>query len=144
MVTVEEEIEIARPVQTVWDRIVDFARTPEWQPDLVEARLEGPNAVGARAREVRRFGAQQIEIESEMTLWEPPRHFRTEGVALPVRSTVDYRVEPTAAGCRVRVRLQLTGLPPVLERGVQRQTASGFAESLARLRGLLEGEPAPR
>lgn len=98
---------------------------------MIEAELEDRNGLGARARKVRRFGAQLIELQSEVTLGERPHHLRAEGGMGSVRSTADYHREPIPAGCRVRVHLQPAGLPPVLGPGFQRQTAAGFAEALA-------------
>lgn len=64
---IELQVEIDRGPQEVFDYIRDYARSPEWQPDVLEVdpEPEGLAATGTSIRMKRRtpFGAQAFTVE---------------------------------------------------------------------------------
>jgi uncharacterized membrane protein len=79
----EFSIDVDRPPSEVFAFITDADRLPEWQSDVVEAEWQGERARGARIREVRRFLGRRLEIEQEVTDYEPGRRFGLRAVSGP-------------------------------------------------------------
>jgi uncharacterized membrane protein len=79
----EFSIEIDRPPSEVFAFITNADRLPEWQSDVVKAEWQGEPAQGTRIREVRRVLGRRLEIEQEVTDYEPGRRFGLRAVSGP-------------------------------------------------------------
>lgn len=141
----EHVLVVARPIEEVFDYLVDVANLPAWQTSVVSAELdgEGPPGAGARFRETRTFMGRRLESVVEVTEWERPRRFCLRTVSGPLPYDVRHTLEPGDGG--TRIRFELEGRP----RGVMR-LAGGVAErtalrqsqaDFARLKALLEARP---
>jgi uncharacterized protein YndB with AHSA1/START domain len=103
VVTVEREINA--PPEKVWELVSDLPRMGEWSPENTGAKwvkgATGP-AVGARFRGRNQQGWRRWSTTGEVVACEPGRLFAFDITAgpLPVARWT-YRLEPTAAGCRV-------------------------------------------
>jgi uncharacterized protein YndB with AHSA1/START domain len=137
-------IEIARPMSTVFEYVVDPAHFNEWQTGLVAGRMDrDPVSVGARCHTTRRIGGRAREITSEITTYEPPRRWADHGVDGPVRGIVEVDVDPLDSDTRSRVtiRLDFEGhgigrlLVPLV---VRRQAAREMPANMDRLKRQLE------
>jgi uncharacterized protein YndB with AHSA1/START domain len=97
--------DIAAPAERVWALISDVTRMGEWSPETVGAtwlgRAVGP-APGARFRGRNRNGRRTWTTVATVLEAEPGRSFAFRVKAGPF-DVADwaYRIEPTAAGCRV-------------------------------------------
>jgi carbon monoxide dehydrogenase subunit G len=147
MAEVEHSIEIARPPDEVFAALNDVSSFHEWQPDLVNARVEGdaPVGVGTRVTSKRRLGRRELETMTEVTEFDPPRSYGFRGVGGPIRPTAHGTVEPVGNGERslVTFGLDFEGsgpaklVLPFLRRRAQRQ----LAENHQRLKQRLERGP---
>ena len=107
MIQHEVTIHINRPVEQVFTFLADTKNLRTWQSDLVENEqlTEEPLRVGSRFREVRRTGPRQSEIQAEITVFEPNKHFATKTLTKP-QVTVSYAFEEEKV--RVSTGLRLT------------------------------------
>ncbi len=112
MVQVEYSTIIARPCATVFAVLTDFARTPEWQPQVIEERPIplGPVAVGTQIYQARRFMGRRIESTSMVIEFVPDQRMvnRSASGVVPAVETAYYLV-PLAQGTQLTFRIQLTG-----------------------------------
>lgn len=146
---VEVPIEIERPVDHVWEYLVDAENLPEWSSDFescVRAGNDrGPIGEGATYRFKLRAPAREGTLE--YVEWEPRRRLRWDGE--PIRATGGsmrpsggFLVEAAGEG-RTRVCLVFEPEPggamklltPLIRRSIQR----GRTADAARLKEILEG-----
>lgn len=73
MNSLTKKIKINAALKTVWSILADVKRTPEWVDGVKESERTGAIAEGKglRWRESCVLGNQHIEVEHEMTVWEP-------------------------------------------------------------------------
>jgi uncharacterized membrane protein len=101
--------DIGAPAERVWEVMSDVERWHEWTPSVTRVRLldAGPLAVGSRAV------IRQPKFPP--ALWkvaaiEPGRSFTWVSVAPGLRVVGHHAVEPTAAGSRATLSLDLQGI----------------------------------
>lgn len=75
MNSLTKSILINASLEKIWALLADVARTPEWVDGVKESERTGAirEGVGARWHESCELGRQHIEIDQEMTVWEPMR-----------------------------------------------------------------------
>lgn len=138
------EIDVGAPAARVFEVISTPERLPEWNPAAARARRigDGPIGHGSRAAMVGLVLGQEIQSETEVVRFEPPRAFVTRAVRGP-RIQTTFTLEPTAMGCRVvsDVEGDMPGgrLGAFLAEGALR---TDFDRSLHRLKALCEAEAA--
>lgn len=140
MIRVELELEIERPAQEVFDRLVDVERLPEWQSSAVRSHLGGPMGVGARIHETRRLLGREAHSELEVAAFEPPRRLTLRTLRGPVKVDVDHRLESEGDGTVLHVVAEadpgsiLRLAKPLLTRQAEHELRTDFE----RLKQLLE------
>ena len=74
MVRVEEQTTINRPIEEVFAYLSEIERQPEWVSTLSESRKtsEGPAGPGTTYRQVSKFLGRRMDLECEITAYEPP------------------------------------------------------------------------
>ena len=118
-------------------------RLPEWNVSVERARRaqpEEPVALGSRAIFCGRLLGKELESETEVVEFEPPRSFGTRAVRGPKLST-RFALDPAQEGTHVSV--EVTGDVP--GGAIGQRLAEGFLRreltaSLERLRTLGEAE----
>lgn len=133
-------LEIARPVEEVFDFLADVPNLPRWQESSISARAEGPMAVGTKVHELRRFLGRRLETELEVTEFERPRLLTLATIAGPVPFTVRHELSPTDRGTRLDFvgEGEPGGFFRLAEPLVERRARSEFTRDFARLKKLLE------
>ncbi len=99
MPTIIRTTRIDAPIETVWDRLVDVPRQPEWMHDLSEVRIEtpGPIAVGSRAiGTVSMFGFRQSD-PIEVTVLDAPHRYAIAHLGAFTGSG-EFRLRPIDGG----------------------------------------------
>lgn len=143
MISVEHTVEIARPVEEVFDYLTDVARLPEWQESVSEVHVDGPLAAGSRFRDVREFMGRRASSTLEVTAFEPPRLFSLRVVEGPISYELEHRLG--AVGDRTSVAFSGHGetkrvprmMRGIVERAVERQLVKD-ADALKRVLEQLE------
>ena len=141
MIRIEHSLEIACPPEEVFELLVDLDRLPDWQSSAIEARSDGPLALGSLVHEKRRFLGREQTDELEVVAFDPPRRLTLRSQGGPVKLTIDHELEPTGGGTRLTV--VASGKPgkmlklarPMIERTAREEIRGDFA----RLKELLEG-----
>jgi uncharacterized protein YndB with AHSA1/START domain len=143
---IEISRDIAAPPEAVYAAISDVTRMGEWSEECYACEwhegVDGP-AVGATFDGHNRNGDNEWTSQGKVIEAEPGRAFAFECSMMDFHySTWGYRIEPTAAGCRVTEWNEDLRPESVLEfskkmsgvedrAGRNRQTMSGTLERLA-------------
>lgn len=103
------QVEISAPPARVWSVLSDVERWPEWTASISRVRLYtgSPLEVGSRAIVKQpRFPAAQWLV----TDVEPGRGFVWVSIGPGLTVTARHEIEPIAAGSRVTLSLEYTGI----------------------------------
>ena len=94
--------------EQVWRVWSDVNAWPEWNPDMKEARLDGPLQQGTRGMINTRSGGKHDVV---VTMVEPGRAFELESSAMPMtRMAIRASVVPLASGARMTQAFEPRGL----------------------------------
>lgn len=144
MAPIVSSIEVAQPPAVTFDYVIDPARFHEWQSGLVAGRMDRePVTVGARCITTRRIGGRARDITSEITAYDPPRHWADHGLDGPIRGIVEVDVEALAEAGRSRVTISVDfeghGIGKLLiPLMVRRQAGTEMPANMRRLKERLE------
>lgn len=146
-VDVRSEIVIKRPRAEV----AAFASNPDnatrWYENItsVEWETEPPLAVGSRLAFVARFLGSRLEYIYEVLEWEPGEHFvmNTAQGPFPMQTTYAWSDAPDGGtAMTLRNSGEPSGLSKVSGRLIARAMRRANRKDLARLKALMEVEPA--
>jgi len=143
MSSIVSSVEIDRPPEEVFAYVTDPSRFGEWQRGVVSGSLEGTPGVGQKCIMTRKIGGADRTSTSEMTDYDPPRHWAIHGIDGPVRADVNVWVDAVDPGQRSRVTIALEfhghGLGKLLGLVVTNQARKEVPASCQKLKTLLEG-----
>jgi len=142
MSRIQRSIVIERPIDEVWGFVHDTTKDALWQTTLVESRVltEGPKRVGTRVQEVRRFMGVRIEMDLELTEFEPNRKSAQKAVSGGIPLSGSYVLEPLDGATKLTVTGELDAhrafrlAEPVFARITSRELEA----NLGHLKDLLE------
>jgi uncharacterized protein YndB with AHSA1/START domain len=123
------ETHIAAPPDVVWQVMSTVSDWPSWNPDIKEARLEGPLAPGSRFR----WRAGPGQITSVLRDVRPGQLLEWTGSTFGVKAVHVWRLEPADAGTIARTEESWEGLLATLFRGRSKRTLDAAIESGLRL-----------
>jgi carbon monoxide dehydrogenase subunit G len=103
VVRIDFSLEVARPPEDVFARLVDLDRLPEWQASALGSSVDGPLEQGARIKERRRVLGRELENELEVTAYDPPRRLTLKALGGPVPFTVDHELTENGGSTLLRV-----------------------------------------
>jgi len=142
MSKIQRSIVIERPIDEVWDFVHDTTKDALWQTTLVESRLltEGPKRVGTRVQEVRRFMGVRLEMDLELTEFEPNRKSSLKAVSGGIPLSGSYVLEPLDGATRLTEtgELDAHGAFKLAEPVFARITSRELEANLGHLKDLLE------
>ena len=139
----ETVTEIRRSPAEVFAALLDFDRTPMWNPGVSEVRAPaGPFGVGSSVVYVGRFLGRDYESTSRCTEYTPDRRFASESISGPFHLEVDYTLDEVADGTRLSglYRGESRGFFKLAEPLVVRLTKRHFETATANLKELLEAD----
>lgn len=137
-------MDIERPTEEVFAYITDPSRFPEWQLDVVSARLSdgGSRGVGSRFITTRRIGFIQRTTTQETVDVDEPRTWAARTIGGPVSLLAKVAVEPRGDTTRSRVTLSFDfagrGIGRLLAPLIRRMAAREAPKSLQNLKRRLE------
>jgi uncharacterized protein YndB with AHSA1/START domain len=143
----EITITIDRPVEDVWAYFQDFARYPEWNPGLAEARQTSPGSmdVGGTLAFVGKILGRNYESNAQCTAYVAGERFGTRTTSGPFLLETDTILEPMDGGTRMTssYRGENHGFMKLAEPVAIRVARKQFEAANENLKALLEVEPVP-
>jgi uncharacterized protein YndB with AHSA1/START domain len=141
MIEMEFTTYLNRPVDQVYDFVINAENLILWQSGLVKSELltRGPLRVGTRVRQVRMMGPKKSEVKAEITALEPNKRFTTKTITNP-KATVDDLFEPQDGGTLLTYRFELhtSGLMHMFESQVKDIIQTDTNADLEKLKQILE------
>lgn len=148
MLTIEASTIIDRPLEEIFDYVVDLRNSVHYSAEVVAARKtsDGPVGLGSTFAMTVQIMGRRLESSSEIVEYEPYRSVALEHDAGPLKAQDDrFTFERVDGGTKVthRAAAETGGLfrlaDPVLSRLMRRQ----WETNLAVLKELLESQLAP-
>lgn len=143
MITFEHEIDIARPIDTVFAFLTNVSRYPEWQQGLAEYRQtsDGPLAVGTTGIAVRNIMGQRDESTWQVTEYVPNTSYVVT-IAGSLAGEIANTLQPVGNGTHVRVRFQAEskGLMRIAEPIMAGFVKKEFTDGYGKMKELLESQ----
>ena len=144
MAHAEESITIHRPVNAVFDFVLDGTTNPLWRPGVVDIqRVPGkPSGVGAVYKKgLKGPGGRRIEGDYEIVECQPNESIKFQVTTGPARPTGTYRFETVGDATRVTFMLHYEpkGLARLMDPMITRTMRSEVA-TLSNLKAYLEGQ----
>ncbi len=147
MAHAESSITIDRPVQKVFDFILDGTNNPQWRPAVIDIqRVPGKAAAtGAVFKQgLKGPGGRRIEGDYEIVETRPNELIKFQVISGPARPTGVYKFESLGSNStRVTFTLDFKprGLAMLMGPMIQK-SMEGEVASLSTLKTYLEGQPA--
>ena len=144
MAHAEESITIQRPVNTVFDFVLDGTNSPLWRPGVVDIqRVPGkPLGVGAAFKQgLKGPGGRRIEGDYEIVECQPNELIKFQVTAGPARPTGTYRFKAVGDATHVTFMLHYEpkGLARLMDPMITRTMRSEVA-TLSNLKAYLESQ----
>jgi Polyketide cyclase / dehydrase and lipid transport len=138
---------IAAPPAAVFPWLADSERRCSWMGALVESEplTDGPPREGSRYRDVFEQHGQRIELEAELVEVDEPDALVVHLVSDLFEGTISQRLEAVEGGTHFTAVIETTYrklAARLLASIVTRQTQGQLEQDLARLKQLVESEPA--
>lgn len=141
MAHAEGKITIDRPVQMVFDFILDGANNPLWRPSVVDIKplAEKPYGIGSAFKQGLKGPGGRIDGDYQITECEPNQIIEFQVIAGPARPTGTYHFETDERSTTVTFVLdfQPKGLAKLMNPMIQSSMQSEVA-TLANLKSYLE------
>jgi uncharacterized protein YndB with AHSA1/START domain len=140
MTTFSHTVTIPRPPAEVFPWLFEADRVPRWTGNLESYAPSGPIARGAHVRQRLEVSGQTVDVDMQITRYEPPNAAETRFTTNGIDVANVYALSADGAGTRLTQSLEakakgLTArlLLPVVQPRLERK----LTEDLDRLRGLL-------
>jgi len=136
-------VEISRPPEDVFPWLLEEDKVPRWTSHLdTYQALDGSLGPGSRVRQVLEVSGRRIDVELEITRYDPPRGAETRFATNGIEVVNAYSLEPSGAGTRLTQSLDAkpSGLTArMLVPVVQPRLEEKLMQDLERLRSELSG-----
>lgn len=102
--SVQVTVVVPAPPAQAWRRWTDFGAWPDWNPQCVEAALQGPLAPGSRLDlHLRHPRGRDFYTRPILTVVERERELTWQARGLGLRATTVTRLEPEPDGTRMTI-----------------------------------------
>ncbi len=143
MARFEHTVEVPRPPEEVFPWLLEQDKVPRWTGHLERyEQLDGALGAGSRVRQVLEISGRTIDVELEITRYEPPAAAETRFETNGIKVVSTYALRPNSAGTRLTQSLEAKAggftakmLLPV----VQPRLEQKLTEDLERLREVISG-----
>jgi uncharacterized protein YndB with AHSA1/START domain len=120
-----QEISIDAPMEDVWETLADIDRWSTWNPEIREAKIDGPLTPGTRFR----WKSGPGRITSTLQVVERPHTLAWTGTTMGIKAVHVYRILPSDGGTLLRTEESWAGLIPRILPGWSRKTLDKALES---------------
>ncbi|OGU32146.1 MAG: hypothetical protein A2X67_11030 [Ignavibacteria bacterium GWA2_55_11] len=106
MIKLEETIEIERPVNEVFNYVVNVENVQKWQPAVIEVKrlTEGPVGVGTKFSETATMMGRRISTICEITQLVPNKMFSFSATSDgPMEYRTSYSFTPVGSATRLNI-----------------------------------------
>ena len=142
MSRIEHNVEFKQPVEVVFSYMANPEVYPQWQKGFLEAKItsEGPIDVGTIFRAVHEMAGRRIEVDNEITAYEPNKKFVFRSISGNLATAGKITLQPVEGGTRAQLvfEAQFGGFfrlaEPLAARFIKRQQQA----DLENLRNLME------
>lgn len=143
MASFSHAVEIPQPPADVFPWLLEEDKVPRWTGHLERyEQLDGSLRAGSRVRQVLEVSGRTIDVEMEVTAYEPPSGAQTRFSTHGIEVVSSYALEAAGAGTRLTQSIEakpsgLTArlLVPVLQPRLEEK----LTQDLERLRQTLGG-----
>jgi uncharacterized protein YndB with AHSA1/START domain len=139
--SIEHTITIARPVEEVWDYLMDSRNDAIWITNVVEVGRGGdvPPVPGVEIEETYKFLGVRVPVVLTVTDHEPPVRSAVD-VSGPVAGRGSYRLEPAGSGTQFTLTMETDahGFFKLAEPVFARMARRDVETSCEHLKDLLE------
>jgi len=143
MIKVEHSTVINRPLNEVFEFVVDPNKEPEWQEGVLEAGYSPGSApgVGAEIFEKRKFMGREMVSKFQVTQYEANKLFVGKVTEGPVKFEVIQSFEAVDGGTKVSITVQGEpgGFFKLAEGMVKKQLQSQLVSDFEHAKKMLEG-----
>lgn len=131
--TIEESVDIAKPVEVVYTLIRDLDRAPDWQETLESVDVHA-------GTEVRSFGGRRQESSFVIVEDDPPRRLVINSDSQPALVRAEFELHQSGDGTRLDFTLdvQLRGVARFAAGMIRGSAERGARDDLQRLKELAE------
>jgi len=132
-------VEIPRPLEEVFPWLLEEDKVPQWTGNLESYSQQGTLGQGAHVRQVLEISGRRIDVELEITSYEPPNGAETVFSTNGIEVVNAYALEATGGGTRLTqsVDAKPSGLTArMLVPIIQPRLEQKLTEDLERLREL--------
>ena len=142
MASFRHTVTLPRTPEEVFPWLFEQDRVPQWTGDLEAYEVIGDGRLGrgTRVRQVLTVSGQRVDLELELTRYEPPRHADSRFAISGVDVEITYSLSAAAGACELTQTLEGRAssftarmLLPVVQPRLERK----LTEDLERLRDLL-------
>jgi uncharacterized membrane protein len=142
MTRIEHTVTIDRPVDEVWDYMMDARNDPVWMAHVVDVGrgADQPVEPGLEIDETIKFLGKRLQVTMKVTEHEPKRRSAIELTGSPVPGRGAYEFEPVDGGTRLTATLETDahGFFKLAEPVFARMARRDFAGNFETLKDLLE------
>ena len=142
MASFRHTVALPKPPEEVFPWLLEEDKVPRWTGGLETYEQRGPLAPGSHVRQVLTVSGQRIDVDMEITRYEPPRAAETRFSVSGVDVVTAYELAPSPQGCKLTQTLEGKAggfkarlLVPVVQPRLERK----LTEDLERLRAVLAG-----
>ena len=142
MTHIQHTITIDRPVDEVWDYVLDTRNDPVWITNVVDVGrgADAPVEVGLEIEETYKFLGVRLPMTLKVTEHEPPRRSAIEFSNGPVSGRGSYQFDAVDGGTRFTMTMDTDahGFFKLAEPVFARMARRDVAASLGNLKDILE------
>ena len=107
MASFEHTVEIPRPPEEVFPWLLEQDKVPRWTGHLERyEQLDGAIGTGSRVRQVLEISGRTIDVELEITRYDPPRGAETRFETNGIKVVTEYALQGNGAGTRLTQSLE--------------------------------------
>lgn len=143
MISLEFEIFINRVPEDVFAFVFEPANAAKWQEGVVLAEFtsEGPLGMGSTWRNVSKMIGREIDLEFEVTDYDPPHRLCYTSISGPVQTKTCVTFESQNGGTLMTFSGEgkPSGFLKMAEGILRKRLESQFEKNLNKLKALLEG-----
>ena len=143
MYTFERSFFVNRPVEEVWAFVSEPSNHPKFSSAIsAEWISEAPPDVGSEYRVVGRFLGRNVELESEITSWQPPHQYSSQTVNGPIATKSQWTFTTQDGGTLATLsgEAEIGGFFKIAESLVGKQIDKQMTSDLSGLKLMLEAD----